>query len=304
MTDTSATLSWNSDSIYLGYTVCKYNLLTQDWEFFASTTDTSFVATDLLADTEYRFCVKAANTDEMLGAVGFTTLAKQVYISIDDVSSSAIEMTFENVDDWAHVELYRSENNVDFEIINNLRFSRHYTDKNVEQGKTYYYRARCYVNHHGQQVDSQYSPVVEARTLISMGLPKVSGKTKTFAYYTAVTVRNSPQYKLLNSPECYTDPETGIRMVDGCYCVALGSYYGSKIGTKYKITVSSGNSFNVILCDQKANRHTDKNNQYATRSNDFVEFYVEKGKVPASVRGSYDRLEQFRGRIVSIEKYV
>ena len=92
-------------------------------------------------------------------------------------------------------------------------------------------------------------------------------------------------------------------MYDGCYCVALGSYYGSAIGTKYRITLSTGKSINVILCDQKSNRHTDENHQYAVKNQDIVEFYVEKGSIPNGVRGDYGHLEQFSGKIVSIEKF-
>lgn len=136
----------------------------------------------------------------------------------------------------------------------------------------------------------------------SMGLPNVSGECKTWANYQAVTMKSSPQYKLLNASNCYTDPETGIRMVDDCYCVALGSYYGSKIGQKYLIKLSSGNEFKAILCDQKANRHTDANNQYALNNKDIIEFYIDRRYKPSCVGGSYNSLPQFKGAVVSIEK--
>ena len=44
-------------------------------------------------------------------------------------------------------------------------------------------------------------------------------------------------------------------MVDDCYCAALGSYYGSNIGQKYLIRLSSGKQFKIILCDQKSDKH-------------------------------------------------
>lgn len=305
ITDSSVVISWRSEAVYLGYTICKYNVFTQEWEDFAYTSEQSYKVTGLFADTTYRFCVKGANTDEILGMAQATTITEKASIQIGTVTSESVEMSFNNVDKKAHIELYRSDDEQkDFTKIARFRAGRTYTDKDVEEGKTYYYRVKCLVRYHGSYIESEYSTVKEATTLVSMGLPKVSGKTKTYAYYTAVTVKSSPQYKLLNSKECYTDPETGIRMVDGCYCIALGSFYGSQIGTKYRITLSSGNSFDAILCDQKSNRHTDKNHQYAVRNKDIVEFYVEKGKIPSEVRGSYNALEQFKGKVVSIEKYV
>ena len=149
----------------------------------------------------------------------------------------------------------------------------------------------------------KFSNIVTADIPKKMKLPKVSGATKTYAYYTAVTAKGSPQYALLNSEECYTDEKTGIRMVDDYYCVALGSFYGSTIGTKYRITFSTGDSIKVILCDQKSDRHTDSNHQYAVKNCDIMEFYVEKGKIPSNVRGNYGNLEQFSGDIVKIERY-
>lgn len=147
--------------------------------------------------------------------------------------------------------------------------------------------------------------------LVNMGLPNVSGKCKTYAYYKAVTVKSSPAYAVLNSGtykgkkyNTYTDEKTGIRMVDDCYCAALGTFYGTEKGTKYKITLSTGRSFKIILCDTKSNRHTDKNHQYARRNKDIVEFYVERGKIPKNVRGNYNALDQFKGSITKIEKIV
>lgn len=304
ITDSSAVLSWKSSTVYLGYTLYKYNLISKEWEFFASTPESSYRMTGLPSDTDYRISIRSGNTDEVLGITRFTTITKKASVNIDEVASEHITLSFENVEKHTRIELYRSENGTDFDKIATVRAGKEYTDKHVEEGKTYFYRAKCYIRRHGRKLSSEYSTVKSATTLVSMDLPKVSGKTKTFAYYTAVTVKSSPQYKLLNSKDCYTDPETGIRMVDGFYCVALGSYYGSEIGTKYRITVSSGNSFNVILCDQKSDRHTDKKHQYARRNKDILEFYVEKKNIPAQVRGSYDSLEQFRGKITSIEKYV
>ncbi len=303
ITDSSAQLSWNSSTVYLGYTLYKYNIILNEWEFLTSTPVPSCNLTGLSADTSYRISIRNGNTDEVLGVTRFTTITKKASVNIAEVTSEHIELSFDNVEKHSHIEIYRSENGTDFEKIDTVRAGKTYTDKDVKEGRTYFYKAQCYVRRRGRKIKSEYSTVKDATTLVSMGLPKVSGRTKTFAYYTAVTVKSSPQYKLLNSSKCYTDPETGIRMVDGCYCVALGSYYGSKIGTKYRITVSSGNSFDVILCDQKSDRHTDKKHQYATRSKDILEFYVEKRNIPAQVRGSYDVLEQFKGKITSIEKY-
>lgn len=294
--ETSAVLKWQSENLYLSYTVLMYNPIYNTWEDFETTSETAIRISNLADDTEYRFGVKSSNSDEFLGSVQFKTRSKVPVVSVVFTAAEEIDLVVENVKEDAVVKLYRGETKDSLKETAQVKAPFEYADKDVEQGTEYYYQARL--------DDGTKSKVVSSSTLVDLGLPKVSGKTKTYAYYTAVTAKSTPQYKLLNSEECYTDEETGIRMVDDCYCIALGSFYGSTIGTKYKITLSTGNSFNAILCDQKSNRHTDKNHQYAVRNKDIVEFYVEKRKIPKNIRGDYGRLEQFKGKIVKIEQYI
>jgi fibronectin type 3 domain-containing protein len=248
--------------------------------------------------------VRAQGDYEVFGVTSFTTNDLVPVITAEDISSSYVKLSISSLPKNAKVTIYRGTKSKELKKLATVKNKTTYTDKKVKSAKTYYYRIKVSLTLSDGTTKTVKSKKIKVKTLKNMGLPSVSGKTKTYAYYTAVTVKSSPQYKLLNSEDCYTDEETGIRMVDGCYCIALGSYYGSKIGTKYKITLSSGESFMAILCDQKANRHTDSKNQYAVRNSDVVEFYVEKGKIPKGVNGDYGKLEQFKGSIAKIEKYV
>ena len=100
-----------------------------------------------------------------------------------------------------------------------------------------------------------------------------------------------------------TDETTGIRMVGEYYCAALGTFLQHyQRAPKYKVTLDTGKTFKIILCDTKSNRHTDKKHQYAKKNKDVVEFYVDRTKIPAGVNGNYNRLESFHGKIQSIER--
>ena len=153
-------------------------------------------------------------------------------------------------------------------------------------------------------------------------IAKISGKKRTFTdidvspktLYSykirgVVEDKTSPAYAVLNSGtyrgvtyKTTTDETTGIRMVGEYYCAALGTFYGTTKGTKYKVTLDTGKTFKIILCDTKSNRHTDKKHQYAKKNKDVVEFYVDRTKIPAGVNGNYNRLEPFHGKIQSIER--
>lgn len=130
--------------------------------------------------------------------------------------------------------------------------------------------------------------------------PSNFGTFKSYTDYRCLSC-SSPQWRL--QEQAYTD-ENGLRKIGDAYLVAMGSYYGTTLGTEYIVTLSNGNSFTVMLCDGKADRHTDANNQVCLANGSVIEFYVEADKMPSIVRqmGSVGALEQFSGSIVSIEK--
>lgn len=149
--------------------------------------------------------------------------------------------------------------------------------------------------------ESEAEPEIE---LISYNIP--IGDTSFHAYmdYRYITDTNSSQYQLqLN---CWTDSQ-GIRRQCDDVCIALGSYYGTEIGTRYLITTDTGNSFTAVLADCKADIHTDYNNQYRDTGNGFknvVEFIVDTYALDNDVMssGNIGTYSNYSGNIVSIQK--
>lgn len=148
---------------------------------------------------------------------------------------------------------------------------------------------------------SEIEPEIE---LISYDIP--TGDTSFHGYmdYACITDNNSLQYQLqLN---CWTDSQ-GIRRQGNDVCIALGSYYGTEIGTRYLITTDMGNSFTAVLADCKADIHTDYYNQYRDTGNGFknvVEFIVDTYALDPDVMGSGNigTYSNYSGNIVSIQK--
>lgn len=96
---------------------------------------------------------------------------------------------------------------------------------------------------------------------------------KAYMGYQAVTDTTSPQYKLLRN-QGYTD-EMGLRMVDGRYCIAMGSGFASKIGTKIDIELTNGTIIPCILGDQKSDRHTKDGHMRCISNGSVAEFIVD-----------------------------
>ena len=126
------------------------------------------------------------------------------------------------------------------------------------------------------------------------------GEFKCYMDYRAITATGSPQYQI--QQEAWTD-DCGLRRVGEFYCVALGSAFGSKIGTKYVVTLSSGKQIPVILADQKADGDTTPDN---TRdySGAVIEFVVDTPVLPDTVRftGDVSTIPEFGGEVVEIRR--
>lgn len=139
-------------------------------------------------------------------------------------------------------------------------------------------------------------------TMTPSPTPKpISGQTtfKTYMSYKAITLKTSPQWKL--QEKAYTG-DYGIRMVDGRYCVALGSAWAREIGTKLDVYMDTGEVIKVILGDCKQDIHTDKTNRYGARNGDVLEFIVDTAAMPKEVKncGNYGII--FKGKVVGMER--
>lgn len=126
------------------------------------------------------------------------------------------------------------------------------------------------------------------------------GEFKCFEDYRALTDTASPQYQL--QQEAWTDAY-GLRRIGGFYCVALGSAYGTDIGAKYIITLSTGFEFLAILADQKADRDTIDDHTRDVNGA-VIEFVVDAESLPQSVRqsGSISSVPGFTGTVEQIRR--
>ena len=148
-------------------------------------------------------------------------------------------------------------------------------------------------------------------TYTPLGVPNINSSFKTWMSYKAVTNKNSPQYKFIRTwgwvdsqgfMRCSGERDLGIEQ--DYYLIALGSYYGTAIGTKYKITLDTGKVFYGALADCKNNKHTNSTNQYVLKNGNIVEFLVDTSRLNKTVKrmGSANVYPPLNGRVVKIEK--
>ena len=117
---------------------------------------------------------------------------------------------------------------------------------------------------------------------------------KSYEGYHNITQKSSLQYKL--QQEAYTG-DYGIRMVDGRYCVAMGSHWATHIGTKMDVYLETGGVIPVILGDNKQDCHTSNNHRVGSGNKDVLEFIVDVNEIPKKVKdcGSFNYI--FEGKV-------
>lgn len=125
------------------------------------------------------------------------------------------------------------------------------------------------------------------------------GVFKSYMDYGAITVKNSPQYKL--QQKAYTD-EQGLRKIDDYYMIATGSFYG-EVGDIYKVTLSSGKVFEAIKSDAKSDIHTDELHQVCLYNGSVIEFIVDMEHLADAAKrsGSISSIG-FDGSVIGMEK--
>lgn len=148
-------------------------------------------------------------------------------------------------------------------------------------------------------------------TYTTLGVPtNINSSFKTYMDYRCVTNIHSPQYKYIHKwgwsdgqGFMRANGERDLGIKDDYYMIALGSYYGTTIGTKYRITTDTGRVFYGVLADCKADIHTNWTNQYSFH-NDIVEFIVDTYTLNPNVRrmGSANVYMPLNGSIAKIER--
>lgn len=145
----------------------------------------------------------------------------------------------------------------------------------------------------------------------SLGVPNINTSWKSWEGHNILRSNYTPQGRFLRDWAWVDENgfmraggERDLGIEDDYYLVAMGSYYGTEIGTKYKITLDTGRTFYAVLGDQKADCDTDWNNQYGTSNIDLIEFIVDVPTLRWDVKnsGTANVYMPLNGSVSSVER--
>ena len=100
---------------------------------------------------------------------------------------------------------------------------------------------------------------------------------KTYMDYRTITSTGTYEYKLQNTV-AYTNDD-GIRMINGRYCIAVGTAFDTRIGQYIDLVLENGTVIHCVMGDTKADEHTDSEHVFTVASGCCSEFIVETDKL-------------------------
>lgn len=156
-----------------------------------------------------------------------------------------------------------------------------------------------------QQENTEYEAIIEEYKMINSFVAPIND----FGYFKSYTdyreLAPNPEYPTWQlQMEAYTD-ENGLRKIGEYYLCAIGTGWGLRVKDKATVYLSTGEQFNIIMCDTKADKDTDSDTHtYTVRDRSVVEFYVNKDILGDSVGyGDISKIiPSFAGKVTNIIK--
>ena len=190
----------------------------------------------------------------------------------------------------------RSAPSVDSEILDVASFNTkiHYRNFNEEWVLIPYDVGVAYINK--KYISNEELNYKEYTVPITSGF-------KSYMPYTSITSKSSKQYKLQQI--AYTG-NYGIRMVDGRYCVALGTAFNADVGTYFDLILANETVISCVVGDIKSDKHTDKNNMVTVANGCLTEFIVDKNALDRNAKRMGDIsycCDEWNSRVEKIRVY-
>lgn len=117
----------------------------------------------------------------------------------------------------------------------------------------------------------------------------------TYMDYRKITSKTSNQWIVNYESNAYTD-ENGLRKVDDCYLVAIGTGYSIGVGERAYLLMEDGEIVPIIVGDIKSDADTDETNRYHAIDGSVVEYIVDTD-VFTSVD---DYPDEIKGKVLKI----
>ena len=100
---------------------------------------------------------------------------------------------------------------------------------------------------------------------------------------------------------CQTN-EVGLRVYDGRFTIAVGTYFNTAIGQYFDLVLENGTVIPCIMGDLKADIHTDSRGLFTEASGCMTEFIVDRTYLPNKNSATYC-YEEWNSKVVNVIVY-
>jgi lactocepin len=155
------TLEWEKIDGAAKYKIYRRVGKTGDYEYYTSTTKTSYTDKDTEAGTVYYYKVKAAHSNSSADSAKSAGVGQTCKLPRPDVSvttsSGKPKLTWGAVEGASKYEIYRATAKSGTYSLVKTTTGKSFTDKNVTAGTTYYYKVKAI--HSNSSATSAYSSI-------------------------------------------------------------------------------------------------------------------------------------------------
>lgn len=123
---------------------------------------------------------------------------------------------------------------------------------------------------------------------------------KAYMSYLAIKDTSSKQYAMQQTS---TTDQNGLRVYNGRYCIAVGTYYAKEVGVNIDVTLEDGTVLKCVTGDIKQDVHTDSMNRQVPVNGNVVEFIIDPAVLNPEVKsaGDVSEIPGFSGEIIGMD---
>lgn len=164
-TSTSATLEWKKSVGATSYKIYKYNTNAKKYDYFLTTTNTSYKISKLSNAVTYKYKIIAVTKDgEELSSnsavIKATTKPKKPSLKVKSTKKGKVTLTWSNIKRESGYQVYySSKKNGKYKKLGSYKTNVVKTTKKLKSNKKYYFKVRAYKTVSGKKVYSEWSAV-------------------------------------------------------------------------------------------------------------------------------------------------
>lgn len=199
-------ISWTKGADVTGYEVWYATSLNSTYQKVKDTTGTSYTHSGLIAGNTYYYKIRSYITISATKIYGsYTTVKSKVMlqtpmnVKLTNSSANSLKISWKKVSEASGYEIYYAPSKSQtYKKIKTITSGTtvSYTNKNLANGKTYYYKIRAYKTVNGNKKYSSYCSIISKKVLLAKTTLTATTKNKSSIKLSWIKVAGAKNYEI------------------------------------------------------------------------------------------------------------